>query len=366
MKTALRPLPRTVAPFPNETLDSYLNRLARANRLDAQALQTYLAQDHRKTAKVPVDRLSAISGTPEHALRYAIVELRTAEELARINISRSYITGYITGRSPSTVSRTMACRRCTLTRGHQDAVWCWHRHEDVVCFRHRRWIGPGSVRSGSSQLDLTDQPEILHAAKQHRRLIRRHGRIGVDHAYAEADFICQQWHTRHSHEDDFSRRMSIFLGEEWHIQRLHPTIYAAKYPQVVALTRLLVSPYWQSVAFEDLPRPRRFIAEVQRTVASDYFWPIHPSYGHFEPLADWFNDQLRQAEAPDLFDYRAAERLQLSGSLDGLDLRTYPLEQELVRAGVPDGPSHRASQLAAIIRSRANTQSPYGSPGHTP
>ncbi|WP_329081381.1 TniQ family protein [Streptosporangium sp. NBC_01469] len=346
MKTALRPLPRTVAPFPNETLTSYLNRLSRANRLDDRALRSYLAESHRESANVPVERLAALSGIPARTLRYAIVELCSADELD------------ILGRSAATVNNTMACWQCTLTRGHREAVWCWQRYEEAVCLRHRRWTGPGTIRSGSSQPDLTYQPEILQAAKRHRRLIRRHGKKRVDYAYREAETICTQWHKRFSHDDGFSRRMTIFHGEKEVFRRHDPTIYAATYPQVIALTRILASPYWQAMTLENLPFPHRFIAEVQRTVASDYIWPTESYYGHFEPLADWINEQLRKADGPNLFDYWITERLRRSNALDDEDPRTDVLEQKLLRAGVLDGPSRHAYQLAEIIQARARTQSP--------
>ena len=48
----LRPLPRFVAPFRDETTTSHLHRLAEANRLDPAWLRGYLAGSDRKDATV--------------------------------------------------------------------------------------------------------------------------------------------------------------------------------------------------------------------------------------------------------------------------------------------------------------------------
>jgi hypothetical protein len=45
----LRPLPRTVPPFPGEPTASHLRRLALANRLAADALSRYITGDRRRS-----------------------------------------------------------------------------------------------------------------------------------------------------------------------------------------------------------------------------------------------------------------------------------------------------------------------------
>jgi len=71
----LRPLPRPVRPVANETLASFLHRLAAANRLDHDELRSYIAADSHKRARIPLDRLAALSGQPELTLRRAIFDL---------------------------------------------------------------------------------------------------------------------------------------------------------------------------------------------------------------------------------------------------------------------------------------------------
>ena len=50
-----RPLPRPVTPAVDATRTSYIGRLARANRLDTEALRIHLTRDKRKSASVPAD-----------------------------------------------------------------------------------------------------------------------------------------------------------------------------------------------------------------------------------------------------------------------------------------------------------------------
>jgi hypothetical protein len=45
--------------------------------------------------------------------------------------------------------------------------------------------------------------------------------------------------------------MSRFAGPDWKVRIGSPLAEAAKYPQVVALTRLLASPYWMDLALRD-------------------------------------------------------------------------------------------------------------------
>ena len=67
--------PDLVAPAHNETLTSYLVRLARANRLDTDALRTHLTGARSKNVPVPVGDLALLSGQSTRALKYALPEL---------------------------------------------------------------------------------------------------------------------------------------------------------------------------------------------------------------------------------------------------------------------------------------------------
>lgn len=281
----LRPLPRIVTPFPNETTQSYLNRLAHANHLDGDHLHFYLTKSRKKSSKVTADRLSVLSGIPESTLLRALYDLR----------SEADPTSAAADAKPRRVAQgRRPCQLCAAGREFGERIYCLEWQDVVICLIHRRWIGPGDIRYGHSQPDLTNQPDILQAAKRYRRIVRRHGRVNAARAYAEASSICHQWRQSTTSDDTFIHRMQIFHGEEWSVPWDDVTVHAAVYPQVIALTRLLVSPYWQSIALQEFPIPHLFIKEIQRTVNSLYNWDSSSHFRRHEPLIDWVNSQRNQ------------------------------------------------------------------------
>src|SRR5271166_375308 len=189
----LRPLPRFIAPFRDETITSYLARLATANRLAPAVLRSLLAGSDRNDAPVPLIRLAAVTGMPRAALAHAMPQICTADELAGLHIASR-------PRARDGWS-FVACRRCTAGR----PVTRWALHDDVVCGRHRRWIS-----KDQAQPDLTAQPEILTAHRRHRRLIRRHGRDTVMRAFRDAHHICLGWRLDGIPDDGYGHRMEIF------------------------------------------------------------------------------------------------------------------------------------------------------------
>ena len=79
----LRPLPRLVTPFRDETITSYLHRLAGPNHIDPAGLRRLLARSNRTDAPVPLGRLAAITGMPWRSLAYAMPQICTPAELIR-------------------------------------------------------------------------------------------------------------------------------------------------------------------------------------------------------------------------------------------------------------------------------------------
>ncbi len=249
MWPAVSIIPATAAhgcPPHNETLSSYLARLARANRLDTDALRTHLTGTKRKNVPIPVDDLALLSGQHTRTLRYALLELGADQGLP----------GTISGtRPPPHGDSQLRCTHCTLTRGHHGTVWCWTHQEDVVCRRHHRWIGDMHQQAGHHQPSLRDQPDILQANRLHRRIIRSHSRVTATVAFGQATRICLEWHRRLEHDDDFYRLMNRFHSGQWRTTATDPTVHAARYSQIIALTRLLASPTWQSRCFTNWPEP---------------------------------------------------------------------------------------------------------------
>jgi TniQ len=291
----LNRLPRTVKPFPAETTASYLARLAHANRLDAEALRHYITGRRHRTPPFPADRLAIVTGYPVRALRYAIPDLSFGYgPLDSDHYNNAGFPQHKTDDGP-------ACNRCALARGITMPVRCWKRPENVICLRHRRWIGPGAE---TGQPGLSAQPAILQAHKRHLRLVRRFGRDQVATGFAVADHICRRWHEHRRHDAGFCDRMLAFHGPRWQAPPASPTVAAAIYPQAVALTRLLVSPYWQALSSGHRGRQELFIAEVRRTVAPGYLWP--QPYRPADPLGSWITEHhLPSGYRPALFRYHS-------------------------------------------------------------
>jgi hypothetical protein len=259
---ATQPLPRPVRPVLDETIDSYLHRLCEANCIARESLRRQLQE--RRTTPIDVAMLATLSGQQPEVLRYAMLELCTSRELASMHVA---------GRPRPGAIGTFKCRLCTHSRQVTDWVTCWRRSEDVICHHHRRWTA-GHDDEG---LDLTGQPDILQANRQHQRLISRHGRRTVYNAFTQAKEICDEWIERHrfiSHAD-FSQ----------------PAVSAALYPQVIGLTRLLASPYWRPLAVRDQAGNEAFVTELRRTVHPGYTWNPNPYYRYFEPLVRLYRDE---------------------------------------------------------------------------
>ena len=198
-------------------------------------------------------RLTAITGMPRRSLAYAMPQICIPAELAGLQIASR-------PRARDGWSFA-ACRPCA----DGQPVTRWALHDEVICRRHRRWIS-----TGHDQPDLTAQPEILHAHRRHRRLIRRHGRDPVMRALRDAQRICIGWRLDGLPDPGFSRRMEIFCGPGWQDRDdwTAQTSDAATYPQSVALARLLASSYWRArILGNHWAGHDEFTAELRRTVA---------------------------------------------------------------------------------------------------
>ncbi|GGM03909.1 hypothetical protein GCM10010129_54320 [Streptomyces fumigatiscleroticus] len=159
----LRPLPHTVAPFPNEKLDSYRRRLAAANQLP----------DYRNI-RIPsrwllspldeLERLELLSGQSRRTLLWAIPELRHYDP--EIAPPLKY----------STNLNRRACDRCGWQAGSAgQPIYVEVRGlHDNVCIRHRRWLTGGKT-DPYEQIDVSATPEIVRAQILVNRLERRLG-----------------------------------------------------------------------------------------------------------------------------------------------------------------------------------------------
>jgi hypothetical protein len=135
----LRPLPRPVAPFRDETITSYLHRLAGPNHIHPARLRSWLTRSDRTDAPVPLARLAAVTGIPCQSLACAMPQICTAAELSDLP-ARDRPRARPGWAFP-------ACRACAAGQ----PVTRWALHDDVVCYRHRRWI---SKDHGQPDLDI--------------------------------------------------------------------------------------------------------------------------------------------------------------------------------------------------------------------
>lgn len=172
-----RPLARTLRPVNDETLRSYLTRLAATNRIPLDDLVAYLdAKLTTKTSSASLQNLAMASRQSARTLAYALPDL--AAQYAPADTMA--LQGRTLSHKPNIVRP--ACRHCAPAKGIIGQVWVWTRHDQNICLRHRRWIG-GGVSSSYEQIDLSGHPDILRAQIRHRRLIRRHGRQITKAAY---------------------------------------------------------------------------------------------------------------------------------------------------------------------------------------
>ncbi|MGW1586787.1 TniQ family protein [Streptomyces sp. NPDC002386] len=164
-------VPRPLPPFPNETLNSYCQRLAHANRIPAERLHTpsrWLAHDDDSVTAL-LRRLTILTGLPRETFWHALPELRWRHEHGMSPLGRS--------RPPVAsmrLRRRWACRRCTATRTPGQHVMTWIPIYTHACLQHRLWIGE-AVTVTREQVDLAQMPETLWAQRRHHRLVRRHG-----------------------------------------------------------------------------------------------------------------------------------------------------------------------------------------------
>jgi hypothetical protein len=280
----LRPLPRTVRPVHRETIDSYLARLAAANRIPPQGLLRHLQATPSHRDQALPQRLATASGYPEQSLIGALPELqylRADRVDPRIYFPRQ--------RNHYGVAHP-ACQPCMAARGITTPVHIFVGEHQRVCVRHRRWLD-------QRQFDLTTTPEIVHAHQRRRRLARRH-RSRMLVAYADAHHIVQRWlrtpyHLRVLHQR-WDQRLTSLGETSNYLDFEDAALQAASYPETIALASVLASPYWVALAASrNTTHELWFYAEVaQRLDVST----CRPS-SSYDPLHRW----CRQEAGADYF-----------------------------------------------------------------
>jgi hypothetical protein len=253
--TLIRPLPITLPPFPGECESSYWTRLAQANHVPLARLRA--PSRWLKSRLSSLETLCILSGQSRQHLARTIPDLQTENRSADPpSIPDDHVLRW-------------ACRRCVVTRtGATLPAQIWASVRDEVCTRHKLWVGQ-HVHSPEQQLDLSHTPDIVRAQCRYRRLRRRHGRAVIAIC---ADATGQIWNGLAHRHYQLVRRAEILhelvrvTGPTDEPDRAGPCLFAAGFPERVALIGLFASAGWRRtllIAPQAIAEfPRRFPLEA--------------------------------------------------------------------------------------------------------
>ena len=244
MIPSLRTLPLALPPVGNETIGSYLNRLADANHLTIRQLShligpgRYHRRDENHTGywtPQALDNLAALTGRDSRTLINAI------PALGDVHRPGPHLAGGVLAQVTQDPIRP-ACRLCMSGRGIPGLVVCTIAHHEAVCQRHRRWL------HGDDQHDLQHLPEVLQANLRHRRIVRRRNKTTypplVVMGFLNArNHMHQQFTTadRPGLHHRWTDRLAQ-LGDDPYGDPHRPTadrIHIATYPETIALLGLV-------------------------------------------------------------------------------------------------------------------------------
>ncbi|MCZ9880474.1 hypothetical protein NFJ07_01585 [Arthrobacter sp. B2a2-09] len=183
---------------------------------------------------------------------------------------------------PTRTTHTVACNRCTLARGAGRFVQIYSTHEQVICPRHRLWLGDG-VTGVTDQLSIRDTPEITTAWHHHKNLITRHGRSGVRKAFHIASVINWRWYDRFHHFTAATDTYDALAAKQPRHANSHAIVAASLYPSIVNLTAAMASPHWAEIAHSR--RPDLFLDRISAEITDGW----HPR-GASDPLRHWMTE----------------------------------------------------------------------------
>ncbi|MFD8385815.1 TniQ family protein [Streptomyces sp. NPDC059679] len=232
----LRPLPISLGPVHNETLGSYLHRLAVANNRPASVLARLLGPLPPEFS--PLSNTTA-GWTPHSPDRLATLSGRPPARLAR---ALPALADFLNPNGPDLrpdrlIGRPCGC--CTARRSPTASVVITlspaHQH---LCPRHQLW-----TRS-THDIPLTHLPEVIQAQHRLDQIARRQRQ--VRQALDLARTIIEEWS---------ASGMPIDLGKEWtdRLDRVEAHSASKKisaedrrhlvtFPEIVVLAKLILNP----------------------------------------------------------------------------------------------------------------------------
>ncbi|MFJ6784762.1 hypothetical protein [Streptomyces yangpuensis] len=283
----IRTLPGPVPPARHEILPSYITRLATLHGLDINGLWLQVTRPAYPGAGrrvVVPERLAALTGRSVHALAGAMPELRDPApdwEMFR--------------HQPQT-----GCHRCDA-RHPGGRVVRLLPHHTYVCLRHGTWIGPPDIDHPA--VDLTRFPEIIDAQLRHLLLLRRCGWAATYDAVLTGLMICAHIcspdgrPTLFGFWDTWDDRIDILIPfdrkKQDYVDYSTSRLFAAVYPEAVALAPLIASAYWRRLAGGTEPEQARFLTAVASRVTYPYSPPLPAlaanRLARHEKSAMWFS-----------------------------------------------------------------------------
>jgi hypothetical protein len=280
LPSAVRPLPRPIRPYPDETTASFLRRLENANALIPGQLRHAL----RSRGAPWLNTLSTWSGHDPDVLSLAMPQLRGDRDH---HIPDSVLAG-----RPKRTIRGIACRRCAQARSMGANIEIYTTHDKVICPAHGLWIGEGT-NSCADQLPLHECPEIMAAWRHHRNLITRLGRARVRTAWRAASWINWRWYQQARQPPAFRLRHRILTKND-RIPQKQAATAAALYLPTAALASVIASPYWEEIAHSRHPQP--FLDRIGDEVTEGWL----PPQGIYDPLRQWMLEDRTDNLASDL------------------------------------------------------------------
>lgn len=273
-------LPISVAPAREETVTSYLARLAALHGLHPREIWEQVSTGRPGTTRrdIAIDRLAAVTDRPAQHLAHAMPELRAPD------------LDWAAWRHQT----QPRCPRCDA-RHEGGAVTGLLPHHRYVCTRHSYWIGPPDAGQRATALSC-QLADIVRAQRRHLGLVRRHGSAAVYDAVLTGFLICGHlWGEQPLTPVDAWHRWTL------RAEVLIPTgagpgefsaskLFAAVYPEAVDIGALVASPAWRRLATGDAEQQQRFITEIGLRLG-------RPDYKRAEggdAIAHWMKFDSRQ------------------------------------------------------------------------
>ncbi|APE10923.1 TniQ family protein [Rhodococcus ruber] len=276
-----RPLPIPAPPTTDETIESYLQRIAHLNHVHIDELKLHLGLNHTRWVETMnatgIGRLTAVTGRSRAELIRALPELD--ERHKNPALFRD--------------TRRPACPDC-VRRHRGGPILRYYPPHIHVCTKHRIWIGHAFALSSprpDTCLDISKIPEIPAAQRRHRRLAQCHGTLRTHDA-----FTCARRIWDHTVDPLLTNPVADTLT------LLNPTAVrhftsdqaypAAIYPKLVTITTMLLSSHWRRVAAHPDSRNEFFREANRRIHGGDHDWisGSHPLNQWVEHLVDQRNE----------------------------------------------------------------------------